>query len=320
MATNTGAPVQGLSERTVFATHRRTRLIRTLREQSVQAILFLSALVSIVITVSIVASLLFQSINFFLRPEVSLIEYLTGTRWAPQYANQSFGVLPLINGTLMITIGSALVAIPVGLGTAIYLSEYASNRARRMLKPMLEILAGIPTVVYGYFAITFITPILQRIFPSTSIFNAFSASIVVGVMIIPMVSSLSEDAMRAVPRELREGAYGLGATKFEVATRVITPAALSGILASFVLAISRAIGETMAVALAAGQLAQMTINPLDSVMTMTAYIVNVSLGDTPFGSVEYQSIFAVGLTLFVMTMLLNVASNLVLRRFREVYQ
>jgi phosphate transport system permease protein len=267
-----------------------------------------------------VATLLFETINFFLRPEVSLLEYLTGTRWAPQYANRSFGVLPLINGTLMIVVGSGLVALPVGLAAAIYLSEYASERARRILKPMLEILAGIPTVVYGYFAITFITPLLQRILPQTNIFNALSASIVVGVMIIPYVSSLSEDAMRAVPQALREGAYGLGATRFEVATQVVTPAALSGIVASFVLAVSRAIGETMAVALAAGQLAHITFNPLEPVMTMTAYIVNVSLGDTPYGSVEYQSIFAVGMTLFVMTLLLNILSNAVLSRFREAYE
>ena len=299
---------------------RRSRLVRKLREWAVQAVLFLFAFVSIVTTFAIVATLAFETVNFFQRPEVTLAEYITGTRWAPQYANQSFGVLPLINGTLMIVVGSGLVALPVGLATAIYLNEYANERARGILKPMLEVLAGVPTVVYGYFAITFITPIIQRVLPQTDIFNALSASIVAGVMIIPFVSSLSEDAMRAVPRALREGAYGLGATKFEVATQVVMPAALSGIMASFVLAVSRAIGETMAVALAAGQLAHMTLNPLEPVMTMTAYIVNVSLGDTPYGSVEYQSIFAVGMTLFLMTLLLNIFSNAVLRRFREVYE
>lgn len=298
----------------------RSRRMRTVRERGIQALLFFFALISIMTTFAIVATLLFETINFFLRPEVTLVDYLTGTRWAPQYANKSFGVLPLINGTLMIAVGSGLVALPVGLGTAIYLSEYAADQTRRRLKPVLEILAGIPTVVYGYFGITFITPLIQKVFPQTEVFNALSGSIVVGVMIIPLVSSLSEDAMRAVPRSLREAAYGMGATRFEVATKVVTPAALSGILASFVLAISRAIGETMAVALAAGQLAHISINPLQPTMTMTAYIVNVSLGDTPFGSVEYQSIFAVGLTLFIMTLLMNLASNVVLNRFREVYE
>jgi len=216
--------------------------------------------------------------------------------------------------------GAALVALPVGLASAIYLSEYAPDRVRRVLKPALEVLAGIPTVVYGYFALTFITPLLKQIWPQTDVFNAASASIVVGIMIIPMVSSLSEDAMSAVPRSLREGAYALGATRFEVATRTVVPAALSGILASFILALSRAIGETMIVTIAAGATPKLTLNPLESVQTMTAYIAQVSLGETPFGTLEYKTIFAVGLALFAITLLMNLVSLAILRRFREVYE
>jgi len=212
------------------------------------------------------------------------------------------------------------VALPIGVASAIYLSEYASDRLRSTLKPILEVLAGIPTVVYGYFGITFITPLLQNVIPGLKVFNALAASIVVGVMIIPMVSSMSEDALHAVPRSLREAAYGMGATKLEVSTQVVLPAALSGILASFILALSRAIGETMAVTMVAGQLAHITLDPRESVMAMTAYIVNVSLGDTPYGSVEYQSIFAVGMVLFVITLGMNILSHWVIKRYREAYQ
>ncbi|UCC48889.1 MAG: phosphate ABC transporter permease subunit PstC, partial [Gemmatimonadota bacterium] len=233
---------------------------------------------------------------------------------------QHFGVLPLVGGSLMVAVGASLIALPVGLASAIYLAEYAPERVRKMLKPMLEILAGIPTVVYGYFALTFITPMMRGVVPSTGVFNAASAAIVVGIMIIPMVASLSEDALYAVPRHLREASYGLGATKFETITRVVVPAALSGIVASFILAISRAIGETMAVTLAAGATPKLTINPLESIQTMTAYIVQVSLGDTPFGTIEYKTIFAVGLLLFTITLAMNVLSRAVLRRFREVYE
>ncbi|HDY74489.1 MAG TPA: phosphate ABC transporter permease subunit PstC, partial [Euryarchaeota archaeon] len=226
----------------------------------------------------------------------------------------------LINGTLIITVGAAIVAIPLGLLSAIYLSEYADFRIRQVVKPVLEILAGIPTVVYGYFALTFITPMLRRVYPETNIFNAASASIVVGILILPMVASLSEDAIRSVPRSIKEGAYALGATPFEVSTKIVVPAALSGILASFMLALSRAIGETMAVTIAAGGMPNLTLNPLESVQTMTAYIVQVSLGDTPYGTIEYQSIFAVGMVLFIMTLGMNITSQIVRRRFREVYQ
>jgi phosphate transport system permease protein len=219
-----------------------------------------------------------------------------------------------------VAVGASIIALPVGLASAIYLAEYAPGRPRKILKPLLEILAGIPTVVYGYFALTFITPLFRLVFPGTGVFNAASAAIVVGIMIIPMVTSLSEDALRAVPRHLREASYGLGATKYETVTRVVVPASLSGIIASFILAISRALGETMAVTLAAGATPKLTLNPLESIQTMTAYIVQVSLGDTPFGTIEYKTIFAVGLLLFSITLAMNIASRFVLARFREVYE
>jgi phosphate transport system permease protein len=239
--------------------------------------------------------------------------------WTPLFQPQRFGVLPLLVGSVLIALIASLIAVPLGLGAAIYLSEYSPRRVRDVLKPILEILAGIPTVVYGYFALTFVTPVLRHVIPGLGIFNALSAGIVVGIMILPLIASLSEDAMAAVPRELRQGAYALGSTKLEVATRVVTPAALSGIMASFILAVSRAIGETMAVVLAAGMTPQLTFDPRESVQTMTAYIVQVSLGDTPFGSIEYQSIFAVGLLLFVVTLIMNIFGRWFLNRYREVY-
>lgn len=301
----------------------RTRTLRAQRrlviqERVVSVALLSCGVISILTTIGIVAVLLSQSLGFF--AEVSPVEFLTGTRWSPGLQPQSFGILPLVNGTLLIAAGSSIVAVPIGLATAIYLSEYASTRTRRIVKPILEILAGIPTVVYGYFAIMFVTPALRTVFPQTQIFNAASAAIVVGIMILPMVSSLSEDALSAVPRSLREAAYGLGATKFEVSTRVVVPAALSGITASFILAVSRAIGETMAVTIAAGLEPKMSLNLLESIETMTAYIVNVSLGDTPYGSLEYRTIFAVGLVLFVITLALNLLSQRITNRFREVYE
>jgi phosphate transport system permease protein len=236
------------------------------------------------------------------------------------FQDQHFGVLPLLTGSVLVAGGAGVIAVPLGLLTAIFLSEYAGVRLRKILKPVLEILAGIPTVVYGYFALTFVTPLLRVVFPQTDIFNAASASIVVGVMIIPTVSSLSEDALRAVPSALREGAYGLGATKLEVSTRVVVPAALSGIIASFILAISRAVGETMAVTIAAGNLANLTLNPLESIQTMTAYIVQASLGDTPQGTLVFRTLFAVAMTLFLITLAMNILSQWVLARFREEYQ
>ena len=305
-------------ERPDIAATLRGRGRSRIEERIVVTALFLCTAVSVFTTVGIVVVLVREAAGFFL--DVSPIEFFTGTRWTPLFRPQSFGVLPLLAGSFLVAVGAAVIALPVGLASAIYLSEYAPARVRRIVKPALEILAGIPTVVYGYFALTFITPLLREIWPQTNIFNAASASIVVGIMIIPMVSSLSEDAMSAVPRSLREGAYALGATRFEVATRTVVPAALSGIIASFLLALSRAIGETMAVAIAAGSTPNLTLNPLESVQTMTAYIVQISLGEAPYGSIEYRTIFAVGLTLFLITLLMNLVSAAVLKRFREVYE
>jgi len=296
----------------------RRRPGRRRKDAAIGGLLFACGLLSVLTTVGIVVVLLSESIGFF--RQVPLREFLTGTRWSPMYADQHFGILPLLNGTLLIALGSMLIALPVGLTSAIYLSEYASTRVRGAVKPALEVLAGIPTVVYGYFALTLVTPGLRLLFPGTGIFNAASGAIVVGIMIIPMVASLSEDALSAVPGSLREAAYAIGATRFEVSTRVVVPAALSGIAASFLLAISRAIGETMAVTLAAGATPRMTLNFLESIQTMTAYIVQVSLGETPRGTLEYQTIFAVGLVLFLITLVMNLLSQKVTRRFREVYE
>ena len=261
--------------------------------------------------------LVVQSAGFF--SKVSILEFFTGTKWTPLFQPQHFGVLPLVGGTLLTAGIAILVALPLGLASAIYLSEYAKDKVRRVVKPLLEILVGVPTVVYGYFALTFVTPVLRNIFPNMIVFNALSAGLVMGVMIIPMVSSLSEDAMVAVPRSLRDAAYGLGATRFEVATRVVMPAAVSGIVAACILALSRAVGETMIVAIAAGSTPKLTLNPLESIQTMTAYIVQISLGETPRGTVEYYTIFAVGLLLFFMTLLMNLFSQWFVRRYREKY-
>ncbi len=287
-------------------------------EQVIHGILWACAGVSILTTVGIVLVLLVEAVQFF--AEVSLGEFLFGTKWTPRFKPQHFGILPLLCGTLLVTTGAALVAVPIGLGTAIYLSEYATPLVREVVKPILEVLAGIPSVVYGYLAVVTISPWIRWLFPSANVFNAASASIVVGFMILPMVVSLSEDVLRSVPRSLREGAYALGATKFDVTIRVVIPAALSGIVASFLLAISRAIGETMAVTLAAGATPNMTLNPLESIQTMTAYIVQVSQGDSPTGTLEYRTLFAVGLTLFLLTMLINILAQWVLSRMREQYE
>lgn len=307
----------GLAPAHSHTTLRRKRM-RRWHEEVVKWGMFFCALLSVLVTISIMAVLVREASTFF--SHVPITEFLFGTRWAPLLEPRSFGVLPLVSGTFLIVVGSAIVGIPIGLASAIYLSEYASHRARGIIKPILEILAGIPTVVYGYFALTFITPLIRTVFPSTSIFNAASASIVVGIMVLPMVASLCDDALRAVPDSLRQGAFALGATPFEVSGRVVVPAALSGIVASFVLALSRAIGETMAVTIAAGATPKLTGNPLESIQTMTAYIVQVSLGDTPAGTVEYQTIFAVGALLFAITLVSNLVANRILRRFREVYE
>jgi phosphate transport system permease protein len=284
----------------------------------VKGVLALCALVSVLTTVGIVVALLQPSIEFF--REINFIDYITGTDWAPLFEPARFGVLPLIVGTLSVTFWACVVCIPFGLGSAIYLSEYARPRVRRFLKPALEVLAGIPTVVYGFFALTFFTPLLQDLGTGVGIFNALSAGIVMGVMLIPTVASISEDAMSAVPRDLRAGGYALGASRLQVSTRVVVPAAISGIVASFVLAVSRAIGETMIVLIAAGTLPQLTLDPRESVETMTAFIAATGIGDVPTGSVEYKTIFAVGLTLFCFTLVMNMVAIRLVRRYREAYE
>ncbi len=297
---------------------RRESRARNFRERAIKVVLAACAYASVLTTFGIVFVLIFETINFF--SEVSIVEFLTSTKWAATFANPSFGVMVLASGTLLTTAIAIAVALPVGLLAAIFLSEYASTRLRRWLKPALEILAGVPTIVYGYFALTFVTPFLQgTIFPSLTIFNALSAGLVMGVMIIPTIASVSEDAIYAVPGSLREGAYALGATRRETATRIVVPAALSGIVAATILGVSRAVGETIIVAVAAGNLAQLATDPLAPVQTMTAFIVQVASGDTPTGSLTYNTIFAVGMTLFVLTLILNIVSYLFVRRFREKY-
>ncbi len=279
----------------------------------VKGSLGLCALISIITTFSIIFILGKETLLFF--EQVPIGDFLFGTKWEPLLEPQSFGVLPLISGTFLIVIGSSLVAIPAGLLTSIYLGEYAGPRTKAIVKPILEILAGIPTVVYGYFALTVITPMLKMIFPSIEVFNALSGSIVVGIMILPMISSLCDDAMSSLPRSLKEGGYAMGATSFEVVWSILVPTALPRIVAAFILAISRAIGETMAVVMAAGATPKMTMNFLESIQTMTSYIVQVSLGDTPAGGVEYQTCFAVGAVLFVMTLVMNIIGRKFYKRF-----
>jgi phosphate transport system permease protein len=293
--------------------------MRRLREGPIYVFLFLCALVSIITTAGIVFVLFEETASFF--GEVSVREFLTGTEWTPLFTEKHFGVLPLLNATLLIAFMAMLVAVPMGLLAAIYLSEYARPSVRGIVKPILEVLAGIPTIIYGYFALTFITPdILRGLFGgSVQGANALAASLAMSVMILPLVSSLSEDAMRAVPQALREGAYGLGANRFEVATRVVFPSALSGIIAACILAASRAVGETMIVAIAAGLQPNLSWNPFEGMATMTAYIVQVSLGETPRGTIEYSTIFAIGMMLFLSTLVLNILAQWLLARFREEY-
>jgi phosphate transport system permease protein len=286
-------------------------------ERVIEFALLVAAALSVFTTAGIIVVLAVETFEFL--REVSVLEFLTGTEWTPLFANRHFGVLPLVAGTLLVSGVAMLVALPMGLLAAIYLSEYAPDKLRRVIKPVLEVLAGVPTVVYGYFALMFVTPLLQKVFPQMSGFNALSPGIVMGIMILPLVSSLSEDAMRAVPQGLREGAYALGATRMQTALQVVVPAAFSGITAAFILAVSRAVGETMIVAIAAGQQPRLTANPFVPLETMTAYIVQVSLGDTPQGTLEYRTIFAVGMLLFLMTFGLNLVSTWLRERFREEY-
>jgi len=291
---------------------------RRLNEWVIEKLLFASAIVSVFTTLAILAVLLFEAVGFF--QVVSITEFFTATRWTPLLEPKHFGILPLVWGTVLTTITALCVAVPIGLGSAIFLSEYAPERLRRIVKPILEILAGVPTVVYGYFALTFVTPFLQStLFPQMIVFNALSAGLVMGIMIIPMIASLSEDAMLSVPQSFREGAYALGAHKHEVALRIVVPSALSGIVASFILAISRAFGETMIVSIAGGSTPKLTLNLLESIQTMTAYITQVSLGETPYGSIEYRTIFSVGLTLFLMTLVVNLVGQWVAKHYWKRY-
>jgi phosphate transport system permease protein len=290
-------------------------------ERIIVAILFTCAALSVAVTVGIVLALLFPTLDFF--RAVDPLRFFTGTEWSPLFADPQFGILPLLTATLTITAIATAVSLPLGLFAAVYLSEYASVRRRKLLKPSLEVLAGIPTVVYGFFALTFVTPWLQRLWPlgnPPKVFNGLSAGLVMGVMIVPTVASIAEDAMAAVPQALRQGAAALGSTRFHVSTRVVIPAALSGIVAAFVLGVSRAVGETMIVLIAAGGTAILSINPLRGMQTMTAFIGAAGIGDQPTGSIGYKTIFAVGLTLFAMTLIMNLISIRFARRYRQVYE
>lgn len=287
------------------------------REWTIVRLLFVCALISVATTIAIVGILVMESSTFF--REIPIKDYLFGTEWSPLIEPRSFGVIPLLCGTLLVSVGACIISVPLGLGSAIYLAEYASPGLRRIIKPVIELLAGVPSVVFGYFAVTSVTPVLQRWLPSTEVFNGASAAIVLAFMVLPTITSLCDDAIRAVPRSLREGGFALAATKYEVSTKILIPAALSGIMAACILGFSRAIGETMAVALAAGSTPNLTLNPLVSVQTMTGYIVQVSMGDTPYGTIEYQSIFAVAATLFLVTLLLNVVSQMILARLHRQY-
>jgi phosphate transport system permease protein len=287
-------------------------------EDVVKVVLGLCAFVSVATTVGIVVALFEPAIDFF--REVSIVDFLTGTDWAPLFEPSSFGVLPLVAGTFLVTACACLICVPFGLGAAIYLSEYARSRTRKLLKPALEVLAGVPTVVYGYFALTFVGPLLKSLGLLDTPASALSAGLVMGVMLLPTVASISEDAMSAVPRDLRDGAYALGSTRLQVSTKIVVPAAISGIIASFVLAISRAVGETMIVLIAAGGQPNLTWNPLQAVQTMTAFVAATGQGDVPTGSIEYKTIFAVGATLFVMALGMNIVAIRLVRRYREVYE
>lgn len=286
-------------------------------EKIIPKLLFLMAAISVFTTIGIILTLIFETFIFFDR--VSIVEFFTESKWLPFASVPSFGIMPLVVGTLKITVIAAVVAVPIGLATAIFLSEYASEKTRRIIKPILEVLAGIPTIVYGFFALTFVTPVLRDLFPSLDMFNALSPGIVVGIMIMPMVASLSEDALVSVPKSIREGAYALGATKLETTIKVVLPAAISGIVASIVLGLSRAIGETMIVSVAGGSTPSMNMDVTSSIQTMTAYIVQVSSGDAGYGTTIYYSIYAVGMTLFVFTLVMNLLAQFISRRFREEY-
>lgn len=287
------------------------------KEFIIEKTLLLFAGITIITTVAIILTLFGESFLFF--REIPILDFLTGTKWAPTLVPRSFGVLPLLVGTLMVALFSSIISLPLGLGSAIYLSEYSNKKARKVIKPILELLAGIPSIVYGFFALTFITPIIKQILPQTEIFNVASASIAIGIMTLPMVASLCEDAMMAIPDSVRNGAYALGSTKMEVALKIILPSTATSIASAFVLAISRAIGETMIVAIAAGQSPMLNFNPLASIQTMTGFMVNLSLGDIQQGTIEYKTLFAVGAMLFLMTLVMNLVAKGILHRNKERY-
>ncbi|MGQ2966112.1 phosphate ABC transporter permease subunit PstC [Methylophilus sp.] len=290
---------------------------RNVKERVIELILMMAALVAVATTFAIVGVLLYESLSFF--KTVSVVEFFTDTEWTPLFEDAHYGIMPLVSGTLTTSAIALAVAVPIGTVSAIFLSEFASHKTREIVKPILELLVGVPTVVFGYFALFFVTPLLQSIYPDLPSFNMLGAGIVMGIMIIPYIASLSEDAMRAVPMSMREGSYAMGATRFQTAVKVVTPAAISGIVAAYILAISRAVGETMVVAIAAGQQPNLTFNPLESAATITAYIVQVAMGDLPHGSIGYQSIFAAGLVLMAMTLSFNIIGHWVRKRYRENY-
>jgi phosphate transport system permease protein len=290
---------------------------RNVKERIIELILMLAALVAVATTFAIVGVLLYESLSFF--KTVSVVEFFTDTQWTPLFEDAHYGIMPLVSGTLTTSAIALAVAVPIGTIAAIFLSEFASHKTRETIKPILELLVGVPTVVFGYFALFFVTPLLQSIYPELPSFNMLGAGIVMGIMIIPYIASMSEDAMRAVPMSMREGSYAMGATRFQTAIKVVTPAAVSGIVAAYILAISRAVGETMVVAIAAGQQPNLTFNPLESAATITAYIVQVAMGDLPHGSIGYQSIFAAGLVLMAMTLSFNIIGHWVRKKYRESY-
>lgn len=306
-----------LNRRRWSDTHASQATLIVFKEKLIEFLLFLCALSSVVVTLGIVGILVLESWHFF--EQVSLFDFLTDTQWTVLFVNPRYGIMPLVAGTAVTSAVALLVALPLGTTIAIYLSEYASNRVREIIKPILELLSAVPTVVFGYFAFLFVTPMLQKIIPQLPGFNMLSAGLVIGIMIIPYVSSLSEDALRAVPVQIREGSYAMGATRLQTSFRVLIPSAFSGIASAYVLGFSRAVGETMVVAIAAGQQPNLTLNPMEGAATITAYIVQVSLGDLPHGTIAYQSIFAAGLTLMCMTLLFNVGGYLLRKKFREVY-
>ena len=314
---NTASKVQKSNIERTISPRLAKNIRRNVKERVIEFILMLAALTAVATTFAIVTVLVLESLGFF--KTVSLIDFFTDTQWTPLFEDAHYGIMPLVAGTLTTSMIALAVAIPVGTVGAIYLSEFASHKTREIVKPVLELLVGVPTVVFGYFALFFVTPLLQKIFPDLPGFNMLGPGIVMGIMIVPYISSVAEDAMRAVPMSMREGSYAMGATRFQTAIRVVTPAAISGIVAAYILGISRAVGETMVVAVAAGQQPNLTFNPMESAATITAYIVQVALGDLPHGSIGYQSIFAAGLVLMIMTLTFNILGHMVRKKYRENY-